>query len=269
MRFVPCSMPTGDEAVQLLEELGLTEYEARCFVGLSRVPKASAKEISDLSEVPRSRVYDAVERLHRRGLVDVQQSEPRQYRALSKDAALEILREEYDSTLNAAEEALSGLRRSEHLEEEGVWAIADHDHVTNRIGSLIEDGEDEVYVLVVDDGLLDRKLYDLLSAAAGRRMTVIVELPSEDAKERIEEEVPSAKAAVTTLANDPAKLEGKWLGRIVMVDRRSVLISALTDETLPGRRTETAIWASGPDHGLVVGTRHLLGARIDDSDVLG
>jgi HTH-type transcriptional regulator, sugar sensing transcriptional regulator len=261
-------MPTEDQAVQLLEELGLTEYEARCFVRLLRVRKASAKEVSDLSEVPRSRVYDALERLHRRGLVDVQQSDPRQYRALSKEAALDVLREGYGSTLDAADEALSGLRRSEHLEEEGAWAIADHDHVTNRIGSLIEGGEDEVYVLVADDGTLDRKLYDLLAAAADRGMTVLVEVPSEDAKERIREEVPSAKAVVTTLADDPAEIEGKWLGRLVMVDRWSVLISAVTDKTLPGRRTETAIWASGPDHGLVVGLRHFLGARIDDSDVL-
>lgn len=247
----------------------MTEYEARCFVGLSRVRKASAKEISDLSEVPRSRVYDAVERLHRRGLVDVQQSEPRQYRALSKDAALSILREEYASTLNAAEEALSGLRRSEHLEEEGAWAIADHEHVTNRIEKLIEEGEEEVYVLVVDEEMLDEHMCDLLAAVAERGPRVVVELPSEGAKERIESAVPSADAAVTALANDPAKLEGKWLGRIVMVDRWSVLISAVTDETLPGRRTETAIWASGPDHGLVVGARHLLGARIDGSDALG
>lgn len=262
-------MPTEDQAVQLLEELGLTEYEARCFVALSRVRKASAKEVSDLSTVPRSRVYDALERLHRRGLVDVQQSEPRQYRALSKDAALEIIREEHDSTLNAAEEALDGLRQSEDLEEEGAWAISEHEHVTNRIERLIEDGEDEVYVLAAEDEVLDRELYDLLAAAADRGMAVIVELPSEGAKERLESAVPAADATVTALADDPAALEGKRLGRFVMVDRRSVLISAVTEKTLSGRMAETAIWASGPDHGLVVGTRHLLGARIDDPDVLG
>ncbi|MFC7008304.1 TrmB family transcriptional regulator [Halalkalicoccus salilacus] len=111
-------MPTEDEAVNLLEELGLTEYEARCFVALSRVGNASAKEVSDLSGVPRSRVYDAVERLHRRGLVDVQQSDPRQYQALPKDDALAVLRERYTTTLDATDEALSGLRRSEELEEE-------------------------------------------------------------------------------------------------------------------------------------------------------
>lgn len=260
-------MPTEDKAVHLLEELGLTEYEAHCFVALSRVGTASAKEVSDLSGVPRSRVYDAVERLHQRGLVDVQQSEPRQYRALSKDDALAVLRERYASTLDATDEALSGLRQSEELEEEGAWAIADHDHVTDRIGRLIEDGERELYVLVADEEALDRRFRERLAAAADRGLAVVVETPSEDVEERIRTTIPDATVRTTALADDPAEIEGKWLGRIVMVDRRAVVISAMTEAARPGRVMETAIWASGPDHGLVVGMRHLLGARIDDSGV--
>ncbi|UHQ97948.1 hypothetical protein HYG81_18615 [Natrinema zhouii] len=54
-------MPTESQAVRLLDDLGLTEYEARCFVALSRVQTASASEIHTLSDVPRSRVYDSVE----------------------------------------------------------------------------------------------------------------------------------------------------------------------------------------------------------------
>lgn len=262
-------MPTEDEAVNLLEELGLTEYEARCFVALSRVGKASAKEVSDLSGVPRSRVYDAVERLHRRGLVDVQQSDPRQYQALPKDDALAVLRERYTTTLDATDEALSGLRRSEELEEEGAWAIADHDHVTKRIERLIEDGEHELYVLVADEGAVDRRFCERLAAAADRGLAIVAEVPSEDVREQIDSAVPSATVAVTALANDPAEIEGKWLGRIVMVDRRAVVISAMTEATRPGQVLETAIWADGPDHGLVVGMRHLLGARVDDPGVRG
>ncbi|PSP49152.1 transcriptional regulator, partial [Halobacteriales archaeon QH_7_69_31] len=34
---------TLDDAVELLQQLGLKEYEARCFVGLSRLSTATAK----------------------------------------------------------------------------------------------------------------------------------------------------------------------------------------------------------------------------------
>ena len=43
-------------AVGLLQELGLKEYEAKSFVALTRRESGTAREISDTSEVPRTRV---------------------------------------------------------------------------------------------------------------------------------------------------------------------------------------------------------------------
>ena len=52
-----------EHAVTLLQDLGLKEYEARCFVALTRLPTAKAREIGETADIPRTRVYDAVERL--------------------------------------------------------------------------------------------------------------------------------------------------------------------------------------------------------------
>ena len=49
-----------EEAVDVLRKLGLKEYEARCFVGLSRLSTGTAKRLSEVTEVPRTRVYDAI-----------------------------------------------------------------------------------------------------------------------------------------------------------------------------------------------------------------
>lgn len=260
------SMSTERRAVQLLEDLGLTEYEARCFVALSQVGQATAKEISDVSGVPRSRVYDAVDHVHEQGLVDVQQSDPREYRAIPYDAALETLRRQYESTVNEAREALEQLPRSDTQEETGAWAIADHDHVTDRMTTLVDDAEREVYLLVVDEGLIEGRVVDRLAAADDRGVSVVVEVPSADAVDRFEAGLPAATVRRTALARTNSEIEGKWLGRILLTDRASVLISSATDSVRPDRAEETAIWATGADHGLVVGLRHLLGARIDDPD---
>jgi sugar-specific transcriptional regulator TrmB len=257
-------MPTEDQAVRLLEELGLTQYEARCLVALSRVGNSTAKQISDLSEVPRSRVYDAVEGLHKRGLVDVQQSEPREYRAVSKDEILETLRRDYRSTVTALDTALNGLRtkNEEELEEHGAWAIADHDNVTHRMTSLIDDAESEVYLLVSDEDLVEEAVYERLAAATDRGVEVVVEVPSVAVREAIREVVPGATVHVSEMAEDANRLGGKCPGRTLMVDREAVLLSAVADSSLPGQTEETAIWAKGPDHGLVVGVRELLGTRL-------
>lgn len=260
-------MPTENRAVRLLQELGLTEYEARCFVALTRVQKASASEIHTLSDVPRSRVYDSVEQLHRKGLVDVQQTDPRQYRALPHDVALDRLREQYTSTLTATDDALSGLRRTTGLEEEGAWAIADHDNVTDRIGLLLEDATDEVYFLVADADTLDEDLCERLTAAAESGVSVLIEVASDETAADVRSSVPDATVVASDFADDPSRLEEKWLGRIMMVDRSAVLLGALSERTRPGSTEETAVWAAGPDHGLVVGVRHMLGARLDRGGV--
>ena len=78
-------------AITLLQDLGLKEYEARAFVALSRCDSGTAKEISEISEVPRTRVYDAIRVLEQQGLVEVQQSTPKQFRAVTPDEAVRII----------------------------------------------------------------------------------------------------------------------------------------------------------------------------------
>lgn len=256
-------MPTEDQAVKLLEELGLTQYEARCLVALSRVGTSPAKRISELSDVPRSRVYDAVEGLHQQGLVGVQQSEPRKYRAVPKDEMLETLRREHRSTISALDTALEKLQTAEQLEEKGAWAIADHENVTQRMTTLIDDGNEEVYLLVVDEEMVAETVYERLAAASDRGADVVVEVPTTAVEIAVEEVVEDAAVHVSEVVRGSAELRGKWPGRILMVDREAVLLSAVSDGQLPDRPEETAIWAKGPDHGLVVGVRQLLGTRIE------
>ncbi|RLM77810.1 TrmB family transcriptional regulator, partial [Halobellus sp. Atlit-38R] len=44
-----------DQAIELLQQLGLKEYEAKSFVALARRQRGTAKDISETSEVPRTR----------------------------------------------------------------------------------------------------------------------------------------------------------------------------------------------------------------------
>jgi len=63
---------TLEEAVEVLQQLGLKEYEAKCFVGLSRLSTGTAKKLSEITDVPRTRVYDAIRLLEAQGLVEIQ-----------------------------------------------------------------------------------------------------------------------------------------------------------------------------------------------------
>ncbi|MFC6826293.1 TrmB family transcriptional regulator [Halopelagius fulvigenes] len=258
-------MDTGPDAVEALGNLGLTEYEARCFIALNRVEQATAKEISQLSDVPRSRVYDTVDKLHKRGLVDVQQSDPRQYRAVSKEQAFEKLRSSFDENVEEADAALEGVGSAETQEQKGTWSIADAEHIEDRILTLFENADDRIHYLVADGSVVTETILEGLSEAADRGVTVIAEVPSESLRDRIEEHAPGADVRVIPDLVESNTVVDKWPGQLVMGDQQSVLASGLETGDGPWSKRETAVWSHGYDHGFAAWIRELLDDRLTES----
>jgi sugar-specific transcriptional regulator TrmB len=56
--------------------LGLTEYEARAYVAIVSIGEGGISDISQQSGIPRSRVYDIMDRLATKGFVEVGAMKP-------------------------------------------------------------------------------------------------------------------------------------------------------------------------------------------------
>lgn len=82
-------------AIDALRDLGLSTYAARTFVALAALGVGTAKDVSEVSDVPRTRVYDAIDELSDRGLVDVQQASPKEFWAVSAETTGRTFQEEY------------------------------------------------------------------------------------------------------------------------------------------------------------------------------
>src|SRR6056297_3003573 len=148
---------TLDEAVELLQQLGLKEYEAKCFVGLSRLAKGTAKQLSEITDVPRTRVYDAVRMLEAQGLVEVQHSSPQQFRAVPLEEATETLRDQYEARVERLQNALEMVEIVDTDDDapiQQVWALTGRAAIENRTNDLIGDATDEVVLVIGDDSLL-------------------------------------------------------------------------------------------------------------------
>jgi len=89
---------SGDqnEAVDAFEQLGLTSYEAKVFIALHRLGAGTARDVAEITDVPRSQVYSVAESLENRGLLEVQQSNPIRYRPVSVDEARDTLRTQFE-----------------------------------------------------------------------------------------------------------------------------------------------------------------------------
>ena len=88
-------MPGRD--LELLEELGFTQYERRTLRTLMLHGVADAVTLCRDGDIPSSKIYLALEKLGNLGLVEIQRTRPKLYSALSTDAIftrlIEISRE--------------------------------------------------------------------------------------------------------------------------------------------------------------------------------
>ena len=248
-----------EEAIEVLQQLGLKEYEARCFVGLARMSTGTAKQLSETTEVPRTRVYDAIRVLEAQGLVEIQHSSPQRFRAVSLEEATETLRDQYESRVERLHAALETVDIVDHEEEstvQEVWAMSGRDPIENRTTQLLENATDEIVLVIGDDSLLTTELANALNDVDDD-IDVLIGALTESLVERIQTEIPRAKTFVSGLewlhgAN--AGAEETAIGRLLLIDRSTILVSSI----MPDSKEEQAIFGEGFGNGLVVIARRLM-----------
>jgi len=260
-------------AVELLQELGLKEYEARCFVALSRRPRGTAKEISETSEVPRTRVYDAIRVLERKGLVEVQHSNPKQFRAVPIDEAIRTIRAEYEEQTEALRDTLRDLEPLDVGDEtevtHEVWALSGSTSIDGRVSQLVDEAKQEVILVSRHEAVFSESLLDRLRAASDRGVDVVVGTWNESVRNRIETELPSADvfiSGIEMLSHSPFPNDDTDIGRLLLVDGSAILVSSFTGEGDTGH--EQAVFGRGFDNGFVTVVRRLMAAGLVDGMVV-
>ncbi|MDQ2055571.1 helix-turn-helix domain-containing protein [Halobellus sp. H-GB7] len=248
-----------EEGIEVLQQLGLKEYEARCFVGLSRLHTGTAKQLSEMTEVPRTRVYDAIRVLEAQGLVEIQHSSPQQFRAVPLDEATETLRDQYEDRVERLHDALDTVEIIEQDDEtpvQQIWAMSGRDAIENRTDQLIEDAADEVVLVVGDESLLTEDLVARLNDV-GNGVDLLIGALTESIQEQIQTAVPGATTFISGLEwlhGEEATENETAIGRLLLIDRSTILVSSL----MPDTKEEQAIFGEGFGNGLVVIARRLM-----------
>lgn len=261
------------QAVELLQKLGLKEYEARAFVALARLPQGTAKEISDISDVPRTRVYDAVRVLETKGLVEIQHSNPQQFRAVDVDEAASILRTEYENRADSLEEALQGVEPAPVEDEDDtaneVWALSGRASIATRTEQLVGEAEDEIVLVIGNEAVDTDSLLGSLQIALDRGCTVVVGVVDEAMYDTVAAALPEAEVFVSEVEwlSGLSEDDGTEISRLLLVDRNTILLG-----TVGSSQEEHAVFGRGFDNGLVTLARRLMASGLpvetpgDDQD---
>jgi sugar-specific transcriptional regulator TrmB len=251
-----------DQAIELLQGLGLKEYEAKSFVALTRLPQATAKEISEVSEVPRTRVYDAVRVLETKGLVEIQHANPQQFRAVGIEEAAETLRAEYEAKTDSLREALDGIEPASGPDEQDgtheVWSLTGRTAIGNRTRQLLGEAGEEAVLILGSEAVATESLFDSLASAENREASIVVGTVTEALRDRVQAALPDAEVFVSELEwlRGSALDEDVEITRILLVDRATILVS--TTHESDEEADEQAVFGRGFDNGLVTIVRRLM-----------
>lgn len=131
-------------ALDLLQQLGLTKYEAEAYHALLIAGPLTGYELGKHSGVPQSRCYDTLERLLARGLATVQPPTPPRYAAEDPVRFLARTRAERDATLDALTDALADL--APRREDDQFWVLRGRRAILERAGSLISEAARSLYL---------------------------------------------------------------------------------------------------------------------------
>ena len=263
--------PSDQEtAVELLQELGLKEYESRSFVALARLPHGTAKDISELSDVPRTRVYDAVRVLESKGLVEIQHSNPQQFRAVSVSEASETLRKEYEQRIESLQSTLAALepfhdaQASDTTHE--VWSLSGRGAIATRMMDLLGKAVDEIVLVIGDSDVFTDEIAANLDAASARGVSVIVGVIDEQLRELVASSLADGSVFVSDLGwlrPDARRGDSTRINRLLLVDSSSILVSTVSQDA--DDAGEYAIFGRGFDNGFVTILRRSLSLERDST----
>jgi sugar-specific transcriptional regulator TrmB len=135
-----------EEILKTLQYFGLSEYEAKVYVALVSLGPAKAGAISREADVPQSKIYNILDELIRKQLVEVFEGRPKEFKAIAPETILKNFVKEKEEELKSLRErafTISTLLKPAIDEEdiiEGIWIQKGEKwtEVLNRLAEMLE-----------------------------------------------------------------------------------------------------------------------------------
>ncbi len=224
------------EFLNKIKDFGLNSYEAKLWTALLSRGIATAGELSDISNVPRSRSYDVLESLERKGFIIMKLGKPIKYIAVPPEEVLDRVKKSIMDSAQKHAQTLEGIKKSEVLSELNLLhkqgldlvepsdltgAIKGRTNLYNHLAAAIKNAEKSVSILTTEKGAA-RKLEAL--------KTALQKAKDKGVKVRIAAPFGKASPAAKELGRyAQVKSVGGIDARFCVVDKKTVTFMALED----------------------------------------
>ncbi len=229
----------------------LNLYEVRVWTALLSRGVSTAGELSNISDVPRSRTYDILEALEKKGFIVMKLGKPIKFVALKPEEVIERVKKNLIKGADEKSKRLDKLKGEDILSElnslftKGIKFIEPSDlsgsvkgrqNVYNHMDMMIREAEKTITIVTTAPGL-NRKLEALmpsLEKAKKRGVAIRIATHINETNKEIADEL-SKVAEVRDMPEIRA--------RFAIVDSQQLLFMVLDDETVHPNY-DVAIWLS-------------------------
>ncbi len=237
-------------SVQSLMKLGLTEYEARIYVVLSKMGPRNASEISFLGKVPRPKTYGAIRGLESKGLLRIVPGKPERYMAVSPNEVLiplvEKLNRETSECVAVVENLTMAFESSKYVytekpfERYDLWSVRGRDKVYKRVQDMIGEAKVNVFFVTTANGLV--RLYkahsESLEKAAERGAKVRIVAPVNQTNSSVARELAEVIEVRSTIVP---------MMKFIAADSAEIIFTEdIPDDTNVNAGQDVATWTNDP-----------------------
>ena len=231
----------------------LNLYEVKVWTALLSRGVSTAGELSNISDVPRSRTYDILESLEKKGFIVMKLGKPIKFVALKPEEVIERVKRNLLTTAKEKQKRLEDLKGDDVLDElstlftQGVKFVEPSDlsgslrgrsNLYNHLDMLVNGAEKSVTIVTTADGL-NRKLENLLPSlqkASKRGVKVRIAAPISSKNETIAKELAKV-CEVRAMKN--------FNGRFSVIDGEQVMFMLLNDDNVHPSY-DVGVWISTP-----------------------
>ncbi len=241
------------EFLKKIKDFGLNSYEAKIWTALLSRGVSTAGELSDIANVPRSRSYDILESLEKKGFIIMKIGKPIKYIAVPPEEVLERVKKQIKEEAKRQEERLEELKKTDILEElkllhtkgvdlvdptELTGALKGRQNAYNQLDMMIKDAEESIILITTEEGLPREAdvLGRALKKAAERGVTIQIAAPLT---------VKNSAAAQALAAYAEVRDMKHVAARFCVADGKEVLFMLLDDANVHPTY-DVGIWLNAP-----------------------
>lgn len=233
---------------QLKSTFDLNIYEAKIWVALLSKGAATAGELAEISSVPRSRSYDILESLEKKGFIIMKFGKPIKYLAVQPDEVLYRLKKEVVSNQEKQMGILEKVKNTETFNElellyknginhvdptELSGMIKGRKNIYSHLDSLLRNSKKSVIISTTSEGL-NRKIKQFKE--------LFEKLDQKDIKIRITAPIKN-KELIKELKG--VQLKNNLLdSRFIVIDSSDILI--MLSEGDVHEKADSALWIKSP-----------------------